>query len=184
MAKKSDAVCFGSLDQSFEISRASIVKFISEMLAESLKIFDVNLRQNYFSENIILKGLQISNCLKLNDAELPIISDLLGITGSENELLKQISSEFEIGTVALTKGSEGSTLLSGGEFSYTSSEEVVIVDTVGAGDAFTAGLVFGLLNKIPLAKTHRIANKLASFVCTQSGATPSLPASLIKELIN
>ena len=183
-AVKCHAVCFGSLAQRSEISRNTIMKFLSETSKDCIKVFDINLRQNYYSDSIIIESLQDATALKLNDEELEIIKDILGIYGSVESLISQIMDSYQIEQIALTMGGKGSYLYFPSEESFKEPEKITIVDTVGAGDAFTAGLVYGMLNELSVEKTHEIANNLASFVCSMAGATPTLDEELRKRIIN
>ena len=107
---------------------------------------------------------------------------MFAIRGNENEILDELLSKFELKIIALTKGSEGSVLYTRDELSYVKSSEVDVVDTVGAGDAFTAALGVGLLKRFPLKIIHEQATRLSAYVCTQNGATPVLPESMVNEL--
>ena len=177
-----DALCYGSLAQRSEISRDSIRQMIESTPEHCLRIYDINLRQNYYSSKLIEDTLNLANCFKLNEDEFPIVAEMFSISGSENEILDQLLSRFELKIIALTKGSEGSVLHTPDESSFLNSSEVNVVDTVGAGDAFTAVLAIGLLKSLPLKTIHRQATDLSAYVCTQNGATPVLPETMIMEL--
>lgn len=172
LAKDVDAVCFGSLAQRKTVSRQTILNFLNATKADCLRVFDINLRQAFYTEDIILKSLKLANILKLNDDELPVLAELFGLHGNDDDLLKQLMQKFNLKLVALTKGAKGSLLLTGNEESYLEVPKVKIVDTVGAGDSFTAVLVAGLLQNRKLKEIHESATQLAAFVCTQNGAMP------------
>jgi len=178
-----DAICFGSLAQRSEISRNSIRQIIDGTSEQCLRIFDVNLRQNYYTIEIIDDSLRLANCFKLNEDELPVVANILSISGSEQEILNEFLNRFELRIIALTKGKQGSILHTLEESSFLESTEVEVVDSVGAGDAFTAALTLGLLRKLPLETIHEQAIKLSAYVCTQSGATPVLTESMQKQLV-
>lgn len=182
LARSADAVCFGSLAQRSEISRNSVRKILSTLKKDCLKVFDINLRQSFYSETIVRESLELCNCLKLNDDELPVVMDLCGISGNEVKAVKTLIREYELEIVALTKGHKGSLLVTENSTSFLEAPVVKIADTVGAGDAFTAALVMGLLHNDPIETIHRTANQLAAYVCTQNGATPVLPEELKSEL--
>ena len=184
MAEKCKAACFGSLAQRNDVSRATILKFLEGCNEDCLKVFDINLRQNYFNQSIIVESLHDTTILKLNDDELYVVSDILGIYGSQESLLSQILENYDLNLIALTKGEYGSLVVLPDQESFQKPNKIEIIDTVGAGDAFTAGLVFGLLNGLDLDKTHSIANNLASYVCSKAGATPNLDEELKKRIIN
>lgn len=180
LAKQTDAVCFGSLAQRNSISRQTILKFLETTRPDCLKVFDINLRQSFYNSVTIVRSLEFANILKLNDDELPVVAGLLGLQGTDDELMSQLMQKFCLKLVALTKGDKGSILMTSKEKSFMEVPKVKIADTVGAGDSFTAILVAGLLRNEELKKIHKTATQIAAFVCTQKGATPKLPESLLK----
>jgi fructokinase len=180
LAKRTDAVCFGSLCQRNEISRDTINKFLRAVKTDCFRIFDINLRQSYFNYEIIHSSLKLSNVLKLNNEELIILSNLLSIDGTEKEIIKRITEHYNLELIALSRSEEGSLLYSKGDFIVNKGFKVKVVDTVGAGDAFAAVLAVGLLRGKSLDFINEYANKVASYVCSRSGATPKLPHYLIK----
>ncbi len=180
LAKDLDAVCFGSLAQRNQVSRQTILQFLKATRKDCLRIFDINLRQAFYSKEIIVQSLELANILKLNEDELPVVANLLDLQGDENELCSLIMRDFSLKLIALTKGSKGSTLFTGTEMSDMKVPEVEVADTVGAGDSFTAILVAGLLQNISLERIHKTATEVAAFVCTQKGATPELPRNIVR----
>ncbi len=154
LAGELGAVCFGSLAQRSEISRNSIREMIEATPDQCLRIFDINLRQNYYNFEIINESLSLANCFKLNEDEFPIVANMFSISGSEQEILNEFLYRFDLRIIALTKGKEGSVLHTREESSFLKSTEVEVVDTVGAGDAFTADLGLGLLRNLPLQTIH------------------------------
>jgi fructokinase len=177
-----DAVCFGSLAQRSETSRNSIRQMLESTSKECLRIFDINMRQDYFNFDIVNESLKVANCFKLNEDEFPTVADMFSIVGNEEDILNEILSKFDLQIIALTKGGEGSVLHTKNESSFLKSEEVEAIDTVGAGDAFTAAMGVGLLKNLPLKTIHVQATKLSAYVCTQNGAMPGLPEELVKDL--
>ena len=177
LATKLDAVCFGSLAQRSEVSAETISQFIEITSTGCLRIFDINIRQNFYNSDIIEKSLRLANCFKINEDEFSLIAQMFSFTGSEENIVEKFISNFDLKIIALTKGEEGSCLYTNNECSYLKSDPVDVVDTVGAGDAFTASLCSGLLRDYPLEKIHRQATGLAAYVCTQKGATPEIPES-------
>lgn len=177
LAKNVDAVCFGSLAQRNPESRQTILNFLKSTKADCIRVFDINLRQSFYSRDIIYQSLELSTILKLNDDELPVVAGLLGITGTDEELLMQIHQMFDLKLIALTKGAKGSVLFTEKEQTVMEVPKVDIADTVGAGDSFTAVLVAGLLQNHDLKQIHEKATRVAAFVCTQKGATPKIPES-------
>jgi fructokinase len=114
----------------------------------------------------------------LNDDELPLLAGLCGLSGSDFEIMRALSDKHQLRLVALTRGDQGAVLCRGEEISECPGFPTTVVDTVGAGDAFTAALILGLLNDRPLDAINEAACKIAAFVCSQPGATPELPAGL------
>jgi fructokinase len=176
LAENADAVCFGTLGQRSAVSRDTIRQFVKSTSSGCLRVLDINLRSPYWTDDTILVTLLLANVLKLNSDELPIVASLLSLEGSEDELMLQLLRMFNLRLAALTRGAGGSLLLSGtGERSELPGERIRVVDSVGAGDAFTAALTVGLLKNLPLAEVHSRAERIAAFVCTQAGATPEFP---------
>ncbi len=174
LAFRSDAVCFGTVAQRSPVSRMTIQKFVGLMRHDSLRVFDVNLRQQFYSREVIETSLGLANVLKLNVNELLVLKELLGLRGDERTMLNELSRRYSLRLIAMTRGGEGSILYSGGIISMHDGYRVEVGDTVGAGDAFVAALVTGLLSGCELKDLHNKANQIASFVCSQHGATPRL----------
>jgi fructokinase len=173
LAGRADGVCFGSLAQRDARSRASIGAFLDATRPDALRIFDVNVRQEYYSLEVLECSLRRANVFKLNDQELPIVAKLLGLGCAEpRAALPELARRYDLRLVALTCGGEGSLLFSAGRFSEHAGVKAEVVDTVGAGDSFTATLAVGLLNGGELDALNRNANQVAAFVCAHAGATP------------
>jgi fructokinase len=179
LAAKLDAVCFGSLSQRSPVSRETIRSFVQHMPQEALKIFDVNLRQSFFSKEQVEGSLQLASILKLSDEELPVLAGYFGLRGEVMAQLNGLSELFDLKLVAYTRGPDGSVLIRGAEIDDAPGQEGLAVDSVGAGDSFTASLCMGVLKGWPLNKVNIFANRVATFVCSQKGATPVLPEHLI-----
>ena len=152
----------------------TIQKFVGLMRHDSLRVFDVNLRQQFYSREVIETSMGLANVLKLNVNELLVLKELLGLRGDERTMLNELSRRYSLRLIALTRGGEGSILYSGGIISMHDGYRVEVEDTVGAGDAFVAALVTGLLSGCELKDLHNKANQIASFVCSKHGATPRL----------
>jgi fructokinase len=178
LATNIDAVCFGSLGQRAEVSRDTIQWFVKNSSLKALRIFDVTLRQSFYSWDAIEFSLRVANTLKLNEEELKSLAEFFALNGDEPALIKKIAAKFDIRLVAYTRGDRGSLLYAGGEISDHPGYRTAVVDTVGAGDAFTAALVIGMLLGKKLDIINDAANRLASFVCSRRGATPELPEKL------
>jgi fructokinase len=184
LAKKLDAVCFGTLSQRSRKSRETIQSFIQAMSSNSLKIFDVNLRQSFYSKELIEQSLQLANVLKLSDEELPVLTEMFELSGSLNNQLQQLRTRFDLRLLVYTRGAEGSLLVSAQTMDDAPGFASEVVDSVGAGDSFTAAICMGLLNGLPLDQINYLANRVASFVCSQVGATPILPEQLHPQTVN
>ena len=175
---RADAVCFGSLAQRAGGSRETIRRALSATRPECLRICDVNLRQRYYTRKVLAESFALADILKLNDEELPVIAELLGLPGDVDAALATLVERFALRMVILTCGAAGSVLMTPAETSKLSGEPVAVVDSVGAGDAFTAAVAIGVLRGESLATIHARAERVARYVCTQAGATPALPADL------
>jgi fructokinase len=178
LAQQMDAVCFGSLCQRNPVSRATIHSFLKAMRPNTLRIFDVNLRQSFYTKDIIGTSLELANILKLSDDELPVFSDMFDLSGSVQEQLLELIQKHDLKLLAYTRGAQGSLLLAPQEINDHPGCPIQVVDSVGAGDSFTAALSMGLLNIKTLAEINDHANRMAAFVCSQMGATPVLPVDL------
>jgi len=178
LAQSANAVCFGTLAQRSPVSRHAIQTIVAATRSDALRIFDINLRQHYYSMEVIEQSLHAANVLKLNHEELPIVAEMLGLDGAPIERLAQISKRYGIVLAALTRGGAGSLLLAGDRISDHAGVPVKIVDSIGAGDAFTAAMTLGWLAGWDLEEINHRANEVASYVCTQPGATPALPPGI------
>jgi fructokinase len=177
-ARDVTVVCYGTLAQRSPVSRATIQAFIQNTPADALRIFDVNLRQNYYSAETLRALLSLSNVVKLNEGELPIVTELLGIQERGVEALQCLVSRFKLRLAALTRGAQGSVLVTPAQVSEHPGLKATIVDTVGAGDAFTAAVAVGFLARHGLDEINDAANHLAAYICSQNGATPTVPDEL------
>jgi fructokinase len=174
-AARADAICFGTLGQRNPVARTAIRALLKAAPPAALRIFDINLRQHFWSRELILESLDSSTVLKLNDAELPVLAQLLALTGDESTLLRNLAARFDLKAVALTKGANGSTLLLGGQFVSQPGSKLAVADTVGAGDSYTAALALGLLAGHKPERIVEFAHRVADYVCTQPGAMPVMP---------
>ncbi len=178
LAKRVNAVTFGTLAQRSEISRDTIRAFIRKIPLSILRILDLNLRQAFYSREIIEWSLEACNVLKVNEEELQVLAHLLSMEGDELQLLCELSRRFNLELIALTRGAKGSLLYSQEQISVHEGYKTEVVDTVGSGDAFTAALALGMLSGSALRTINDYANRVASFVCSKRGATPPLPEDL------
>lgn len=179
MIQQADAICFGTLAQRSAVSHGAIQKALKLLPENCLKVYDINLRQNYYSKKLIHESLSITNVFKINDDEVELFKHLFGLEGSETEVCLKIKETYSLEYLALTKGEKGSYLFHNDEISYLPTPKVVVQDTIGAGDSFTSAMVMGILNKQPLQEIHRKAVEISAFVCTQKGATPVLTKKML-----
>ena len=180
IAKRTKTVCFGSLAQRSPVSHATINKFLDLVPKDSMKIFDINLRQHFYSRELIDESLRKCNVLKINDDEVVLVSRLFGWGDkSEVEIAKLMLQIYQLDIVVLTKGTNGSYVFTSDETSFLRTPLVDVADTVGAGDSFTAGFVASLLKGKSIREAHQKAVAVSAFVCTQHGAMPKLPDSIL-----
>ena len=177
IAVNTKAVCFGSLAQRSEVSRNSINRFLDAMPdADTYKIFDINLRQDFYDKETIENSLKKCNVLKMNDEELVVVARMFGYTSQDiEENCRKLLNDFNLKMLILTCGTEGSYVFSNDETSFLETPKVIVVDTVGAGDSFTAAFCASILGGKSISVSHQKAVELSAFVCTQNGAMPDLP---------
>lgn len=174
LAQQADAVCFGSLAQRSERSRATIRRFLLASRRSVVRIFDVNLRQNFYTAQVLAESMRLATIVKLNHEELPKIMRLFELENrGEEESARQLLSSHDLKLVCVTRGNGGSLLISTDECSEHPGFRVKVADTVGAGDAFTAALVHGHLRGTALAQINETANRVGAWVASHSGATPA-----------
>jgi len=182
LAARADAVCFGSLAQRSPVSRATIRAFLAATRPGALRVFDVNLRQSWWSPEILRDSLGRSSIVKLNETELPVVLDALGLAAGAEGLedgCRALREAFGLALVCLTLGAEGSLLCTAGQTLRSPGVRVEVVDTVGAGDAFTAVLCHHFLRGASLERTVQSANRYGAWVASQAGPTPAVPADLL-----
>jgi fructokinase len=177
LASNTDAVCFGSLAQRAETARRAVHRFL-DAAQKALKVFDINLRQDFYTPETLAASLDAANVLKINDAELDAVTSLFSLPQGEQPALRALMERHGLGLAVLTRGDKGSLLLSADTVSDLPGEPVEVVDTIGAGDAFTAALVLGYLKQWPLDEINRYAARVAAYVCSQPGAMPEMPGEL------
>lgn len=176
--RRADAICFGSLAQRREPSRNAIQSLLRAAKPASWRVFDINLRQDFYTREVIENSLALANVLKLNEAELLVLATMFDLQGSVKAQLRTIAKQFSLKVVALTRGPRGSVLYANESWSECEPEPIRVNDTVGAGDAFTAALVMGLLLGMDLDQVNRAAGEVARYLCSCHGATPPLPQKL------
>ncbi|MBD8039943.1 carbohydrate kinase [Phocaeicola sp. Sa1CVN1] len=181
LARQTRAVCFGSLAQRSVVSRETINRFLDVMPdgEGQYKIFDINLRQGFYTKEIICESMRKCNILKINDEELVTISRMFGYPGIDlQDKCWILLAKYNLKMLILTCGVNGSYVFTPGEVSFVETPKVEVADTVGAGDSFTAAFVASILKGLPIPEAHKLAVETSAFVCTQNGAMPVLPARL------
>lgn len=171
LASRADAVCFGSLVQRMG-SRDSVLKFLNTTRPDALRVFDINLRQHYYSSELIDVSLKISDILKINDEEIRVVAQLFGLEGDDTAVCRTLIDRYGLKLIILTKGADGSEVITATETIPQKAGKVKVVDTVGAGDAFTAAFMVAYLRGDSLADAQRLANETAAYVCSCKGAMP------------
>ena len=185
LAKHTKAVCFGSLAQRSVVSRDTINRFIDAMPAEdTLKIFDINLRQGFYTKEILCNSFSKCNILKINDEELVTVSRMFGYPGIDlQDKCWILLAKYNLKMLILTCGVNGSYVFTPGNVSFVETPRVEVADTVGAGDSFTAAFVSSILSGLSIGEAHKLAVETSAYVCTQNGAMPVLPQSLKERVI-
>jgi len=181
LAGQADAICFGSLAQRSAASRGTIRAFLGAARPEAVRIFDVNLRKDFFSAEVLAESLRLANVAKLNDAELPVVMRALGLSGEdEQSSAERLRRAFGLRLVCVTRGGRGSVLVGEGECDEHPGVAVRVQDLVGAGDAFAAALADHLLRGSSLPVMNEAANRMGAWVASQAGGTPRGDAAAIK----
>lgn len=185
LAKHTKAVCFGSLAQRSVVSRDTINRFIDAMPAEdTLKIFDINLRQGFYTKEILCNSFSKCNILKINDEELVTVSRMFGYPGIDlQDKCWILLAKYNLKMLILTCGVNGSYVFTPGNVSFVETPRVEVADTVGAGDSFTAAFVSSILSGLSIGEAHKLAVETSAYVCTQNGAMPVLSQSLKDRVI-
>ncbi len=182
IARNCRAVCFGSLAQRNVVSRETIHKFLDETPADCVKIFDINLRQQFYTKEIIKESLLRCNILKINDEELVVVNRMFGYEGLDmRQTCEKIVQDYHLKMLVLTCGTNGSYVFTDdGLTSFQETPKVEVADTVGAGDSFTGSFCACVIKGKPVQEAHKTAVQVSAFVCTQNGAMPIVPDSLKK----
>lgn len=181
LAKRTRAVCFGSLAQRSVVSRETINKFLDTMPddGDRLRIFDINLRQSFYTREILCNSMERCNILKINDEELVTVSRMFGYPGIDlQDKCWILLAKYNLKMLILTCGVNGSYVFTPGEISFVETPKVEVADTVGAGDSFTATFVAAILKGKKVNEAHKLAVEASAYVCTQNGAMPVFPLEL------
>ena len=184
VARNCRAVCFGSLAQRNVVSRKTIQQFLDATPNDCLKICDINLRQQFFSKEVLEESFRRCNILKINDEELVVVSRMFGYQELDDaKVCQQIVKDYDLQMLVLTCGTNGSYVFTAdGRQSFQPTPTVEVADTVGAGDSFTGSFCAAVLNGKPIEEAHRIAVEVSAYVCTQHGAMPKYPAELVAKV--
>ena len=171
LVKDASVMCWGSLAQRSVTSRQSVLAMLSAAPKECVKVFDINIRQHYYSREVIETSLGYADILKLNEDELPLVASILGLSGPEHDIVSQLIEKYALKYLVYTHGADFSEVYSAtGEYSHVPTPKVKVVDTVGAGDSFTAVFVTSILQGLSMAESHARAVEVSAYVCTQNGA--------------
>lgn len=185
LAQCTKAVCFGSLAQRSVVSRETINRFLDTMPSEDTwKIFDINLRQGFYTKEILCNSFEKCNVLKINDEELVTVSRMFGYPGIDlQDKCWILLAKYNLKMLILTCGVNGSYVFTPGHVSFVETPKVEVADTVGAGDSFTAAFVSSVLQGLSVTEAHKLAVETSAYVCTQNGAMPVLPQELRNRVV-
>ena len=191
LAERADAICFGSLAQRCMESRQTIQTLAAQTSSRCVRLFDVNLRAPFYSGEVIQESLELATVMKMSDAEAPLVLGLLGLPaagGSPSEQLRvgaeRLLEEFPtLGMVAVTRGGQGSLLVTREEWHEHPGFPVKVADTVGAGDAFTAALAHYLLRGADLETLNKAGNLWGSWVASLAGGMPAVPDEILAGMV-
>ena len=185
LAQCTKAVCFGSLAQRSVVSRETINRFLDAMPSEDTwKIFDINLRQGFYTKEILCNSFEKCNVLKINDEELVTVSRMFGYPGIDlQDKCWILLAKYNLKMLILTCGVNGSYVFTPGHVSFVETPKVEVADTVGAGDSFTAAFVSSVLQGLSVTEAHKLAVETSAYVCTQNGAMPVLPQELRNRVV-
>ncbi len=185
LARRTQAVCFGSLAQRSIVSRETINRFVDDIpeVNGALKIFDINLRQGFYTKDILCTSFRKCNVLKINDEELVTVSRMFGYPGIDlQDKCWILLAKYNLKMLILTCGVNGSYVFTPGNVSFVETPKVEVADTVGAGDSFTAAFVASILKGKSVGEAHKLAVEVSAYVCTQNGAMPVLPDDLRRKV--
>lgn len=176
--QKADAVCYGSLALRHEHSRKTLTTLLEKANPQTIKLFDINLRQNYYSRELIETLLNFATAFKINDEEFVVFKKLFNYEGSDDEICQKIIKEYHLSYLIFTAGEKYSVIYTPDEKSYLPTPKVTVADTVGSGDAFSGAFIYSVLCGKSLIEAHKTAVKVAAYIVTQSGAWPEYPEEL------
>lgn len=175
LVKRADAICFGTLALRSQASKETILSLLSYAREDALRFFDINIRQSYYSKELIETLLHKANVFKINDEELVLLRDMCKLEGADDEVCRRILQKYNLKYLVLTAGCAFSSIYTADEVSTIPTPRVEVTDTVGAGDSFSGAFVYSILTGKSLREAHQAAVETAAFVCTQEGAWPPYP---------
>lgn len=177
--RSAKAVCFGTLAQRCPVSREAIHTCLAAVAGDCQVVYDVNLRPPFYDREWIERSLRQATIVKLNDDEVRVLGTMLGANESYNDrFAKWLLAHYEIKLVCVTRGGAGCLLVCEGETIDVSGVPVRVIDTVGAGDSFTAALIQCRLDGWPLRRSAEFANRVGALVASRAGAMPVLTEEL------
>lgn len=186
LAQRADAVCFGSLAQRCPQARETIRAFLKGVRPGTTRVFDVNLRQNFYSAEILSESLANAEIVKLNHEEFPMVAKLLRMPFiyDERRAAQWLRAKYKLKVVCMTRGAKGSLIVTAEETSEHSGYRVYVADTVGSGDAYTAALVYHYLRHASASTLNEAANRMGAWVASQVGATPAADPVQLEKIHN
>ncbi|MBZ5687519.1 MAG: carbohydrate kinase [Acidobacteriia bacterium] len=184
LSARAEVICFGSLAQRSSTSAGTIDRFLQNAHPKTIRIFDVNLRQSFYNKDVLRKSFEYADIIKLNEHELIQVSSLFELgTGTAEFLARRLLQDFDLKLVCITRADRGSLLVSRGQTVEHTGFQVTVADAIGAGDAFTACLAHHYVRGNPLQQISEAANRFASWVATQRGATPPITPDQLQKIL-
>ncbi|MBI1346672.1 carbohydrate kinase [bacterium] len=173
------AVCFGTLAQRGSVSRSTIHQCLALTQKDCLRVYDINLRPPFYEREWIEASLKLARIVKLNDDEVRVLTSMFGLASpAEEQFAQWLLQTYELELVCITRGAQGALAISANEQAEVQGISITVADTVGAGDAFTAGLIWSRLQHWPLQRGLTLANRIGALVASRAGAMPELHAEI------
>lgn len=185
LAATLDAVCFGTLAQRSAGTRATLRRFVEHTRADCLRVFDVNLRAPFWTSEMLAWGCSHASILKMNHEEVFPVGEAAAAPKSVQdpvEIARFLLDKFAVQLIAITRGGHGSLLITREEVQEHPGAPCTVVDTIGAGDAFTAALTHSALRRYSLAAMAEAANRCGAWVASQPGGMPYVDAETRRQI--
>jgi fructokinase len=177
-----DVLYFGTLAQRNEESRNTLRQLLAKNNYKQV-FYDINLRKDCFNKELIHESLQYCSMLKLNDEEVEVLSGMFfGESMAMQDFCARIALEYNLEVIVVTAGAKGCYILEGLELFFVNGYPAKVVDTVGAGDSFSAAFVYHYLTQGDALVAADIANRLGAFVASSRGPLPGYSAEIRKVL--